>query len=682
VRGLLGAFGVGLTLVLLCTALELLVLAPLDELRSARTLGVAFGSAVVLAAALALLGAVVGGLASAAGLRVSAVATTLVLGASLCAGVVARSLAEGLLGGPLLAVPAALRPVVLALLALAPVAAVQAVLARRAGASAFELALAFGAVLAVPTALSAALQRDAIWGPVSRPLVALAALLYVAAIGAAVARRSPARRLLLPALGLAAALAAGIALPTSHEPIRLPPPTEARSAGPPVVLIVLDTLRADALDLGDPARSRTPVLARLAGQADVFESAVANASWTLPGHASLFTGLFVSHHRTDLTPQPGFAAALPGDIPTVAELLGGAGYRTTCVSANPIVSFSSGLARGCQRYHAPSRIWLQSVLPLRALRTLAGDASPVSQLLLETTGLNVNPVASEIVRSALRELEPGGAGQYLFLNFLDVHGPLTLPPGDERVPAPERSAFLRDVVRWALGGVGTEPLFRRHVGLLRAYYAAQTELLDAELGRLFRELEQRGMWDSALVIVTADHGEGWFENPHLPGYFGHHSAWEPAVRIPLIVKRPGQRSGTRHAHLVQQTGVLPTILEAAGLPFPPRLDDRPMGPTPPDVVLTEWFERAEPGDFPYFPGNRVGVYRDGMKYVREAGGAERLFDLRASPWEESDVAEREPELVARLREGLGVLQAGAAEATPADANRELLEKLRNLGYVH
>jgi arylsulfatase A-like enzyme len=221
-----------------------------------------------------------------------------------------------------------------------------------------------------------------------------------------------------------------------------------------------------------------------------------------------------------------------------------------------------------------------------------------------------------------------------------------------------------------------------HRATLRAYYDAQVRELDAELGRLLAELEARGWLEPAVVLVTSDHGEAFDENPELEGYFGHHSAFEPAVRIPLVLKRAAGDGRPAAARPFQQVDVLPTLLEAAGLP-PLELDGAPLSQPGKGPLVTEWFERSDPGAFPYFPGNRLALYDGDLKYVREGERGEHLYDLAASPYEAVDVAPQQPERVERLRDALErtlpPALGGPREARPADPAQ--LEQLRALGYV-
>jgi arylsulfatase A-like enzyme len=543
------------------------------------------------------------------------------------------------------------------------------------------LAVALASVEAIAlAAIRGARQADQL--PAGRPAIyAGCALLALASGAAALGLR---RRRLAAVAGAVAAglLALRLLLPNAHGWIGAPDDGTRPQVGPPVVFVVLDTLRADALDLGDPESSRTPSLAWLAARGAA-HAGVANASWTLPGHASLFTGLRLSHHRTDQTVEPGFSGSLRREVPIVHQLFAERGYRTVCVAANGIVGPSSGLSRGCGTYANPGRVWMRRTLPRRLAELALPSSLALEPVALEWTGVGGNATAHEVVDAALASIQGEPHSLYLFLNFLDAHGPYA--PSPERLSvAPEARRALRAAyLRRMLGGATTDDLMREHRDTLRAYYDAQVRELDSELGRFFAELEERGWLDAAVVLVTSDHGEAFDENPAREGYFGHHSAFEPAVRIPLVWKRAGQDRRASEARAFQQVDVLPTLLEAAGLP-PLEVDGAALSQPPKGPLVTEWFERSSPGSFPYFRGNRLAVYEGDLKYVRERGRDERLYDLAASPYEAVDVAPQQPDALARLRGVLDrVLPAAApdGEHAPQTTDPAQLEQLRALGYV-
>jgi arylsulfatase A-like enzyme len=508
-----------------------------------------------------------------------------------------------------------------------------------------------------------------------------AVLIATCAIGSISRRWYP----LLIGLPVVAGLIAMRALVGSEDGwAELAPAPERPTESAPVVFIVLDTFRADALDLRNPAVSNTPSLARLAEVSDVFPDAIANASWTLPGHASLFTGMTLSRHRTDRTSEPGFNPSLPPELLTSHQLFARHGYRTICIVANGIVGMGTELARGCQRYNNPSRHWLTRLTPLGLLSLVGDSPFAFQQLLLELTGLDVNSNADEIVDLALPELSGEPRGIYLLLNFLDVHGPIYRTDGLAIPSIRSRLSMRRDLVLRLFGLLSEAELWTRHRETLRAYYDSETRWLDQELGRLLTALEERGWFDEVMIVVTSDHGEAFSENPELYSYFSHHSAYEPAVRIPLIVKHPGQSRGSRPVRRAQQVDVLPTLLDMVGLPHVEGLDGRSVTAPASGPAITEWYRRLEGESFPYLPHNRIGLYHDRFKYVIEGDGSEHLFDLDRSPYEEVDVLQQNRELAAELRSQAEELTKRpeldpSRLAKPIDPR--VLDQLRALGYA-
>jgi arylsulfatase A-like enzyme len=461
----------------------------------------------------------------------------------------------------------------------------------------------------------------------------------------------------------------------------------------PILLIIVDTLRADALEIDREAGSRTPHLAHLATASDVFTGAIANASWTLPGHASLFTGLRASRHRVDLTSSPGYGARLAESVPTVHERMAWSGYATSCISANGIVGPASGLIRGCLGYRHPGRAWMLQTAPLRLWYALSPSSRPAleDQLLTQLTGLRRHATADEVVDLALVELTEPAAPPYLFLNFMDVHKPYPAAPG---LSAEENRSFLVGLMRLLSGLDDPETFDHEQVEWYRRSYRAQVSRLDRELGRLFAELRRRGLYDDALIVVTADHGEAFLDNPDLPLYYDHHGAYEPVVRIPLIIKRPGQTEGRRFDHLVEQADIAPAMLSLAAADGSGASRLTRQGGD--DSVLTEWNPHPTPGAMSTLPSPRSGLYRGRFKLVFEGdwlGTPDAdaldvsLFDLERSPFEAAEVSAHHPRETAELAAELLRLlnrewEAGAdARDEHQEPDPELLETLRSLGYI-
>ena len=248
---------------------------------------------------------------------------------------------------------------------------------------------------------------------------------------------------------------------------------------PGVLLITIDTLRADHLGCYGYRRGATPAMDGLAKQAAKFEHAFAPVPLTLPSHAALLTGTYPLYNG--VRDQPGFR--LPDDIPTLAEDLARAGYATAAVLGSPVLSRRFGLSRGFDEYD--DRF----------------DASTEDQ----EAGLpNIKRPAETVVRLALAWLDsrPAGKPFLLWLHFYDPHLPY-------RAPEPFRSRFA------------DRP------------YDGEIAYTDWALGRLFAGLRSRGLFDSTVITLTADHGEGLGdhgESTH--GYF----IYDSTLRVPLLVK--------------------------------------------------------------------------------------------------------------------------------------------------
>jgi len=461
-----------------------------------------------------------------------------------------------------------------------------------------------------------------------------------------------------------------------------------RAPGVPVLLVVLDTLRSDALDLSD---GRSPELARFAEKADVYPRAVANASWTLPAHASILSGLPVSQHRTDATSHPGLTPYLPAAIDTLTEQLATRGYRTTCVVANGIVGTATGLSQGCQEYENPGFYWLASTYPMRWAKRLARrtDWDP-SQLVATLLGRTSYANAREITDRALSYL-PKTSGEkaseeapayFLFVNYMDAHRPYASPPG---TGLGQRLSYAFDQIRLLYGDLSFAEFREKRVETVRSDYRGQVPGIDRQVGRLLEAYESRGWLDEAVVIITSDHGQALWENDAIPAYFGHQGGFEPVVRIPLIAKKPRQTTGVVSPRRVQQSDLMPWVLGALSR-------ESVSGIQAAERAVTEWYPRAARTIAPPVR-QRVAIYDGPFKFVREEGGREWLFDVETSPFETENLLLAEPEVAERLRRLLmtnwaapGTIDANGRviEGDPADdpmIDDALKARLGALGYV-
>jgi arylsulfatase A-like enzyme len=488
--------------------------------------------------------------------------------------------------------------------------------------------------LAVPVAgLGALLDRAAtsanvLWG--YNRAAALSAATASAAWGVTLAlgsfpRRAAARRLGHVALALTLAVVVAASRPADPPIVA---PTEgvaaqaASATSPPVILITMDTTRADHLSVYGYPRDTTPALRRLARDGVVHANVLSTSSWTLPAHASLFTGLMPSRHRADRLQADAAGGAgdrvprtrpLDPDQLTLAEWLAGRGYRTGAVSANfAYLSHAFGLDQGFQfsesRPNSGTAFVLLDVI----------DRRLVVLPWLRRALLPYRP-ARVISRRALAWVRTvQHVPFFLFVNYMEPHTP--------NVAGLRYAQFAGD----DLGErIAVAPAGRAAVDL----YDSEIASMDAAIGELLDGLRRLGVFDCSLIVVTADHGESLGEH----GTWGHGSTLnQPELRVPLIVKYPwsawrGRRRGT--ASIVD---VVPTIGREVHAAFPRPVDGRPLRGRHRLAVaeLHGWPSGARPGR----GSHDVTVVDHLRKLVWTSDGPVRVYDLATDPGELRDVA--------------------------------------------
>jgi arylsulfatase A-like enzyme len=272
--------------------------------------------------------------------------------------------------------------------------------------------------------------------------------------------------------------------------------------------------------------------------------------------------------------------------------------------------------------------------------------------------------ADKISDAALRFLERTRGPLFLFLNYYDPHGPYD-------APEPFGRMFLKQGAPLSAGIPRGEELLAR--------YDAEIAYMDHHFGRLLDGLRQRGLYDTALIAVTADHGELLGEHDRL----GHgETLSEPELRIPLIVKQPrGHGTPRRSAEPAQLTDVMPTLLDALRLEIPRDLQGGVL-PNPRHPIVAEVDPLPELGP----AGRWRALYDRDFKLLWNSKGNHQLFDLRRDPGEQQNLFSREGERARRLAMGLeGYLaslpKAPAAAGTARKLDEETQRALRSLGYV-
>lgn len=422
----------------------------------------------------------------------------------------------------------------------------------------------------------------------------------------------------------------------------LPDPPESV---PNVLLIVLDTVRSESMSLYGYERSTTPYLKDLAREGTVFQNAIATSSWTLPTHASLFTGRFAYQTSAD------WNSPLDTKYPTLAEVLGSHGYVTGGFVANTaFCNIEHGLARGFCRYedHVPStgEFARSSALVRFAVGRCCGE-NWLRRLIGYYEWLDRKP-APRITNDFLNWIDriPNGRPFFAFLNYFDAHQPF-LPPKDFA-----RKFGRIDHLGMFLNQYGHKPslssnLTAEEIESVRNAYDGAIAYLDEDLNRLFGELRKRDILDRTLVIIVSDHGEEFGEH----GTIGHgRDLHIQSIRVPLILRFPNV---VPTAITVQESVTLrdlpSTVIDLLGLPddglFPGRslksfwIESKSQEMEKNEPILSELTHAPWMKEMPISKGDMKSIIIDNIHYILNGDGSEEVYDLRDDPVELSDLIE-------------------------------------------
>ncbi len=449
----------------------------------------------------------------------------------------------------------------------------------------------------------------------------------------------------------------------------------AEGARPNVLLIVVDTLRADRVSAYGYTRSTTPQLDALAARGVLASDVTAQASWTLPSMVSMLQGRYVTSYRD----------VFFEDSPTLAEYFQAAGYHTLGIVGNGLLSSKSGFDRGFDHYEARSKKIGQGgrTLPAREAAELIGDAA--------------QPLTAA--------LTPGPSGErtplFAYLHLMDPHGPYKAHPEWEAQLPLEQGA---DQWQWSTQrerysathpNVQVEPQVWRGMAEDMARYDQEIYTCDVYIGIVLDLLERQGALENTIVAVVSDHGEGLWDHQSPPEnlslsasprehFFRAHGnlLYQEIIATPMILRGPGIPEGHRIETPVENVDLFPTLLELCNLAPPDGLHGRSLVPAMfgRDSGREEVFSSV-------LQGRSVRTAADGLKLIvpseyfplREI----ELFDIRTDPRELQNLAEGQPEVVARLH----ALIESWADEHPTQTNlgseksQETLDDLKALGYA-
>ena len=448
---------------------------------------------------------------------------------------------------------------------------------------------------------------------------------------------------------------------------------------PPVILIVLDTLRKRSLDEHPDIFKNLTAFAR---ESLVFDSCIANSSWTLPSHASMFTGLALREHGTHFMQEsdPWFdgwppARPLHDRFTTLAEVFESSGYLTAAVVSN------FGGLNPCYNLHQGFHVydWHKSIgfnfatLPFKPLMHVVTFLTNIKNkyALPYRKAEDINTAVDQL----LRRLAPGPF--FLFINYLDPHDPY-MPTNRFKKCFLEGTDISHSPLNRAARFLH---LFseKHECSLDELLYKGEIAYLDHHFGKLLELLKAKDIYDDALIIVTSDHGELFCKK----GYSFHKTPlYEGVTRVPLFIKFPRQQvTGIEHQYITL-ADLYPTILTICGLPYSERIPGKPYG-KPAGPVVAEFYH--------YDTGEHRALYNGRYKYMKfERGKPNALYDLQDDPLSDNSLIDALPEKTAEMEAMLAdwvkahpPLYGGGGESHKEMnvAPAKLRDDLRSLGYI-
>lgn len=515
-----------------------------------------------------------------------------------------------------------------------------------------------GWLLAVELALQL-LPAGSSLRPWAAPVLLVAAIASVRLLTALV-RDIDSRLPLAGALALVAVIGALGALGATAPPRRTQEPTTPAATAMNVVLVTIDSLRADHLAAYGYGRPTSPRLDALAAEGVSFERVRSQSAAPTPATASLLTGTFPHRHRAfrDRT-------NVAEDAVLLAEILKQAGLKTAAFSANPWITPEFGFGQGFDHFFAvPRERIVRFPLLLLGIRRVNRLFDPEAELYGRLRKRIVGNVPTwerdaQVTAEASAWIDANRARPFFaYLHYMSLQQPYHAPPPRGRRFVPEGVDDPAEPPRTSqLFSQPAEPLADDEYDEVIGSYDSSILYVDHLVGQLVKRLRALGLLDRTIVVVTSDQGQEFYEHRN----WGHgHSLYDEVLRVPLVVRAPGLPAGTRIIEPAMLVDVVPTILELAGLVPAAGLDGQSLVP-----LVRDGARDGRPDAYAEHLGS-IAVARtivdDGWKLivVREGGRQwSELYDMRADRAEEHDLLAGESappdvaEEAARLRELLG-----------------------------
>jgi len=435
-----------------------------------------------------------------------------------------------------------------------------------------------------------------------------------------------------------------------------------------VILITVDTLRADALSCygakGDPTRN----IDQLAGDGILFSHAFAPASWTWTAVVSIMTGYSPIVHQCF-----GPETKIPGALSTLAERMSKAGYFTAAFGQSGLL-IRPDISRGFFEYH-----FYPQAPPDRSIGTKILDKLFPDYYRRDTSAEHLTELSTDWIASNTNR------DFFLWIHYFDPHTPYDPPESYRNHLSDELAAKAGDPDLSTAVRNGFKVFNAEERKALPLLYRGEVLHLDDHIGKLMKSLKELGIYEESLIIFASDHGEEFWEH----GGFEHgHSLYNEILRVPLILKLPGKKEGKHIDEMVSLESIAPTVLELSGVEL--RNEQLQSGTLVPLLKKLKWNNKSLVAVSTRFYDPLIGLLFDQYKYVQSpATGKEKLYDLDKDPGETESIVASIPDKAAEAAKMLSDFRKEAEELRKkmgvqnesAGFNEETEELLRSLGYI-
>ncbi|MBA7465098.1 2,3-bisphosphoglycerate-independent phosphoglycerate mutase [subsurface metagenome] len=430
-----------------------------------------------------------------------------------------------------------------------------------------------------------------------------------------------------------------------------------RSKGPNIILISIDALRADHLSCYGYHRNTSPNIDRLASQGILFKNGFSQATWTLASHTSIFLSQYVWRHNVNSSHTK---KRLPDPCTTLAEILKNENYATAAFTGGGIMSSKYGFNQGFEIY----------------------DDGPPGRRRHYEISSHIDKLLSWLESVRNRKF-------FLFIHTYDVHSPYN-------PPSPYFDLYTNGyskgkALKTSEGIIATfetdaSKFTPEEIDYITAVYDGGINYVDDQLGKIFEKLDQLGIDDNTIIIVTADHGEAFKEH----GKLAHcHKPYIEEIHVPLIMRGPGIPKNRIYENFVQHIDIVPTILEILNIPQRKEMQGKSLLPLMNNCEIEKDFKTYSFGQDRNKPQQSfsMSIRTKEWTYIMNQNGPDELYDRINDPKEQNNIIEKRPLIAQKLKKELEDFIILTSEGKPrvaekVDIDEELKEQLKSLGYLH